>query len=80
MHILGYDYWGMLIVKLGIQDLFDQLITAIILRKDRIEQENELKKRDSVLLPSSKPAWEGQAEAEAAREKAHSSSNSYSCC
>ncbi|KAJ6567197.1 P-loop containing nucleoside triphosphate hydrolase protein [Mycena vulgaris] len=56
---------------LGIQNLFDHLISAIIVRKDRIERENELKKRDSVFLTSvAAPAWTAQAEEEEAREKA----------
>ncbi|KAJ7873314.1 P-loop containing nucleoside triphosphate hydrolase protein [Mycena olivaceomarginata] len=42
----------------GIQNLFDHLIAAIILKKDRIEKENELKKRGQ------------RAEEEEAREKA----------
>ncbi|KAK7061432.1 P-loop containing nucleoside triphosphate hydrolase protein [Favolaschia claudopus] len=55
----------------GIQNLFDHLIAAIILKKDRIEKENELKKRDSVFLSASAaPAWSAQAEEEEAREKA----------
>ncbi|KAF4602387.1 hypothetical protein EYR40_005592 [Pleurotus pulmonarius] len=66
---------------LGIQNLFDHLITAIILRKDRIEEENDLKKRDSVVLSTiSTPTWTAQAEAEEAREKAERSSGSWSCC
>lgn len=67
---------------LGIQGLFDSLISAIILRKDTIEQENELKKRDSVFLSSvNSPAWTAQAEEEEAREKAAASSaGGWSCC
>jgi hypothetical protein len=67
---------------LGIQSLFDSLISAIILRKDIIEQENELKKRDSVFLSSvSTPTWTAQAEEEEAREKAATSSKGgWSCC
>ncbi|KAI9574983.1 P-loop containing nucleoside triphosphate hydrolase protein [Boletus coccyginus] len=66
---------------LGIQALFDSLIGAIIERKDVIERENELRKRDSVLLTSaSTPTWAAQAEEEEAREKAHSTSGSWSCC
>ncbi|KAJ8522991.1 hypothetical protein ONZ45_g494 [Pleurotus djamor] len=65
----------------GIQNLFEHLITAIIHRKDRIEEENELKKRDSVVLSTiSTPAWSAQADAEEAREKAERSSGSWSCC
>ncbi|KAJ7162556.1 P-loop containing nucleoside triphosphate hydrolase protein [Mycena crocata] len=56
---------------LGIQNLFDHLISAIIVRKDRIEAENALKKRDSVFLSAvAAPAWSAQAEEEEAREKA----------
>ncbi|KAJ7781587.1 P-loop containing nucleoside triphosphate hydrolase protein [Mycena metata] len=70
---------------LGIQNLFDHLIAAIIVRKDRIEQENELKKRDSVFLTAvPTPAWAAQAEEEEAREKAErerSARGSWtSCC
>jgi hypothetical protein len=65
----------------GIQSLFDSLISVIISRKDIIEQENELKKRDSVLLSSiNPPTWTAQAEEEEAREKAASSSGTWSCC
>lgn len=64
---------------LGIQHLFDHLISAIIVRKDSIEQENELKKRDSVFLSSvSTPAWAAQVDAEEALEKAKR--NGWSCC
>ncbi|KAK7470986.1 hypothetical protein VKT23_002400 [Stygiomarasmius scandens] len=67
---------------LGIQNLFDHLISAIIERKDVIENENELKKRDSVFLSSvATPTWSAQAEEEEAREKAAArSSNGWSCC
>ncbi|KAL4081998.1 P-loop containing nucleoside triphosphate hydrolase protein [Scleroderma yunnanense] len=65
---------------LGIQSLFDSLIAAIIERRDTIEHENELKKRDSVFLSStSTPAWTAQAEEEEAREKARASGG-WSCC
>ncbi|KAF9076531.1 P-loop containing nucleoside triphosphate hydrolase protein [Rhodocollybia butyracea] len=65
----------------GIHSLFDHLITAIIQRKDVIEKENELKKRDSVFLSSvATPTWSAQAEEEEAREKANNSSNGWSCC
>lgn len=65
----------------GIQQLFEHLIEAIIARKDIIEQENELKKRDSVFLTEfSTPAWAAQAEEEEARVKAQRSSGSWSCC
>ncbi|KAJ7591397.1 P-loop containing nucleoside triphosphate hydrolase protein [Mycena floridula] len=67
---------------LGIQALFDHLISAIILRKDKIEQENELKKRDSVYLPAiPTPGWSAQAEEQEAREKAEQTTrNGWSCC
>ncbi|EGO01606.1 hypothetical protein SERLA73DRAFT_120279 [Serpula lacrymans var. lacrymans S7.3] len=66
---------------LGIQTLFDSLICSIIERKDTIERENELKKRDSVFLSSvSTPTWAAQAEEEEAREKAHSRGGGWSCC
>ncbi|THH18013.1 hypothetical protein EW146_g2903 [Bondarzewia mesenterica] len=56
---------------LGIQQLFDSLIGAIIQKKDSIEQENEIKRRDSVFLtPMNPPTWSTQADEEEAREKA----------
>lgn len=65
---------------LGIQNLFDNLISAIISKKDSIERENEMKKRDSVFLTSiPAPTWSAQAEEEEAREKARST-GSWSCC
>ncbi|KAF9008821.1 P-loop containing nucleoside triphosphate hydrolase protein [Cyathus striatus] len=65
----------------GITQLFEHLISAIILRKDAIEKENELKKRDSVFLSTvSTPAWAAQAEEEEAREKAQQRSGSWNCC
>ncbi|KAI0729401.1 P-loop containing nucleoside triphosphate hydrolase protein [Fomitopsis betulina] len=67
----------------GIRQLFDSLIGAIIARKDRIEEENEMKKRDSVYLYSpTTPMWAAQAEAEEAREKAaqQTAGSSWSCC
>lgn len=65
----------------GIHSLFDHLITAIIQRKDVIEKENELKKRDSVFLSSvATPTWSAQAEEEEARQKAKNSTNGWSCC
>jgi hypothetical protein len=70
------------VLSVGIQGLFDSLISAIILKKDSIEQENELKKRDSVFLTSvSTPAWSAQAEEEEAREKAVASpAGGWICC
>lgn len=67
---------------LGIQHLFDTLIASIIARKDTIEQENEMKRRDSVYLSTvSVPVWAAQAEAEEAREKAQAAAgSSWSCC
>lgn len=66
----------------GIQHLFDSLIAAIIEKKDKIERENEIKRRDSVLLSSSAtPVWAAQADQEEAREKARAAaSSSWSCC
>lgn len=66
----------------GIQNLFDSLIDAIIQKKDKIEQENEIKRRDSVLLSSSAtPVWAAQADQEEAREKARAATGtSWSCC
>jgi len=66
----------------GIQNLFDSLISLIITRKDTIEQENELKKRDSVSLSSiNPPTWTAQAEEEEAREKAAArSASAWTCC
>jgi hypothetical protein len=64
----------------GIQNLFESLISVIITRKDLIEQENELK-RDSIFLTSvSTPTWREQAEEEEAREKAARAGNSWACC
>ncbi|KAJ2916464.1 hypothetical protein MD484_g3954, partial [Candolleomyces efflorescens] len=67
---------------LGIQNLFDHLISAIISRKDTIERENELRKRDSVLLSdANRPMWAAQADEEEARQKAlQQRSGSWSCC
>ncbi|KAF8913727.1 P-loop containing nucleoside triphosphate hydrolase protein [Gymnopilus junonius] len=65
---------------IGIQNLFEHLIAAIINGKDIIERENELRKRDSIFLSSaSTPAWSAQADEEEAREKAQRS-GSWSCC
>ncbi|KAI0313607.1 P-loop containing nucleoside triphosphate hydrolase protein [Amylostereum chailletii] len=68
--------------NVGINSLFDSLISAIIEKKDVIEQENELKRRDSVFLtPLSPPAWAAQADEEEAREKAAAArTGSWSCC
>ena len=69
-------------VVLGIQHLFDSLIGAIIEKKDMIERENEIKRRDSVMLSTSAtPVWAAQADQEEAREKARvTSGSSWSCC
>lgn len=63
----------------GVEHLFETLITAIISKKERIERENELKRRDSIFLSS--PSWSAQADEEEAREKAQqAAANSWSCC
>ncbi|KAF8631230.1 hypothetical protein AX15_002559 [Amanita polypyramis BW_CC] len=65
---------------MGIQGLFDHLISAIILRKDSIERECDLRKRDSVYLTNvNTPSWAAQAEEEEARENARRS-GSWRCC
>ncbi len=72
----------MLNCVVGITQLFDALILAIIAKKDIIEQENELKRRDSVIIPSvTPPMWAAQADEEEAREKAAARSHTArSCC
>lgn len=60
----------------GIHELFDSLIKAIVLRKDDLDQQNEMTKRDSIFL-SPAPAWAAQADEEEARLAAR---NSWSCC
>ena len=69
-------------VSLGITQLFDALILAIIAKKDIIEQENELKRHDSIRLTlTTTPTWAAQADEEEAREKAAARSHvSRSCC
>jgi hypothetical protein len=62
----------------GIGNLFGSLITAIITKKDIIERENELKKRDSVFL-SSTPTWATQDDEEDAAEKPRST-DGWTCC
>jgi len=65
---------------IGIGNLFESLISAIITKKDIIERENELKKRDSVFLSSvSTPTWATQADEEDSPPKAHSAI-SWVCC
>jgi len=66
----------------GIERLFDHLISAIIERKDAIELENELKRRDSVFLSAvTQPAWSAQADEEEARQRAQQQRpGSWSCC
>ncbi|KIN95701.1 hypothetical protein M404DRAFT_301057 [Pisolithus tinctorius Marx 270] len=62
-----------------IQTLFDSLIAAIIERRDAIDHENELKKRDSVFLsPTSTPTCDGQGEDEALEKMRVS--GGWSCC
>jgi len=61
----------------GIQQLFEHLISSIITRKDIIERENELRKRDSVFLDSS-PSWSKPPE-EVESDKAQRW-GSWSCC
>jgi hypothetical protein len=53
----------------GIEKLFTALIRAIISRRDAIERENELKKRDSVLLSASGNGQTWSAEEEDEREE-----------
>ena len=54
-------------------------MSAIILRKDAIERENELRKRDSIVLSNvSAPTWSAQADEEEARQKAQQRSTG--CC
>lgn len=67
---------------IGISHLFSSLISAIISRKDAIEHENELKRRDSVFLSNvSTPTWSAQADEEEAREKERlAAKGSWSCC
>uniref|UniRef100_D8PL17 Ras-domain-containing protein n=1 Tax=Schizophyllum commune (strain H4-8 / FGSC 9210) TaxID=578458 RepID=D8PL17_SCHCM len=64
----------------GIVQLFECLIGEIIQKKDSIERENDLKKRDSVCLTPTAPAWSAQADAEEAREKTAQSSSGWSSC
>jgi hypothetical protein len=66
----------------GITQLFDALILAIIAKKDIIEQENESKRHDSVILTSTPtPTWAAQADEEEAREKEAARSHAArSCC
>jgi hypothetical protein len=64
----------------GVDNLFDTLLSTIIAKKDIIEQENELKKRDSVLLSSiSTPTWATQADEEDVPIKSRSTGG-WSCC
>ncbi|KAG6850157.1 hypothetical protein H0H93_000284 [Arthromyces matolae] len=64
----------------GIDNLFQNLISAIIVKKDIIEKENEMKKRDSVFLSSiNSPAWAAQADEEEARAAATKPSGSWNC-
>jgi hypothetical protein len=72
----------MLTIFVGITQLFDALILSIIAKKDIIEQENELKQGDSIILTSvTPPMWAAQADEEEAREKAAAQSHAArSCC
>jgi small GTP-binding protein len=65
---------------IGIQSLFDSVIATIIAKKDIIESQNEVKRRDSIFLSEvSTPAWAAQAAEEEAKQKGKSS-GSWSCC
>ncbi|TFL05545.1 P-loop containing nucleoside triphosphate hydrolase protein [Pterulicium gracile] len=65
---------------LGIQSLFDSVITSIIAKKDVIDERNELKRRDSVFLSEvSPPKWAAQAAEEEAKEKTRKG-GSWACC
>lgn len=65
---------------LGITQLFDALILAIIAKKDVIEQENG--RHDSIRLTlTTTPTWAAQADEEEAREKEAARSHAArSCC
>lgn len=67
---------------IGVDQLFSTLIGAIVSRKESIERENELKRRDSIFLSSvNTPSWAAQADEEEAQEKARqSAASSWSCC
>ena len=73
-----------MLTQTGVDQLFNSLIAAIIKRKDAIEEENELKKRDSVFLsPLATPVWAAQADEEEAKEAAAAQkarTTSSSCC
>jgi hypothetical protein len=80
--------WGLAGVELfeasakdgrGIDTLFDGLIGALLARREAIEAENALRKRDSVALAPATPAWAVEADRDAAAEKSHSSGG-WSCC
>jgi hypothetical protein len=73
--LVGSDA-NVFLCRLGIHELFDSLIKAIVLRKDDLDQQNEMTKRDSIFL-SPAPAWAAQADEEEARLSAR---NSWSCC
>ena len=65
----------------GVNTLFDSLIASIIERKDSIDQENELKKRDSVMLSSvPTPAWAAQADEEEKAQAQKRRGSAWSCC
>ncbi|KIY45907.1 ras-domain-containing protein [Fistulina hepatica ATCC 64428] len=69
---------------LGIQALFSHLITALIQKRDHIEHENELRRRDSVLLSSGKSDGDVQVDSDGEEEvtKERSSPRSWTggCC
>ncbi|KAF7971042.1 hypothetical protein HWV62_22167 [Athelia sp. TMB] len=67
----------------GIDSLFDSLISTIIAKKDIIDKENEMKKRDSVFLNSvNTPNWADQddEEEDSPVEKSRSGWGGWSCC
>lgn len=54
---------------LGIETLFGSLISAIIARRDVIEQERVKRERDSVILTGISPTWNSVAEEEEMLQK-----------
>lgn len=70
-------------ISTGIDSLFDSLISTIIAKKDIIDKENEMKKRDSVFLNSvNTPNWADQddEEEDSPVEKSRSGWGGWSCC
>ena len=59
---------------LGVNDLFHNLITVLISRKDELEQQNQMAKRESIILP---PSWAALADEEESRLAAR---NPWMCC